>query len=174
MTDETLRLHIRETFSLKRISELGCLHRQGVALRFSLIISLNWFHGKLIMFSSIKIVSHTRAVFGGSQMFKASASQRVIKQGNFDWDQSNVTSTRRMSGKGFNVPPSAEFVARVSGIATMCKLPFQKTADGLDAAFVGVPIDTGTSNRPGARYCTSYSTHDHECHMPATIWHCVI
>jgi len=56
-----------------------------------------------------------------------------------------------MSGKSFNVPPSAEFVARVSGIATMCKLPFQETADGLDAAFVGVPIDTGTSNRPGAR-----------------------
>lgn len=91
-------------------------------------------------------------------MFQACASQRVIKQGNFDWDQSNVSFTRRMSGKGFNVPPSAEFVARVSGIATMCKLPFQKTADGLDAAFVGVPIDTGTSNRPGARYCTSYIT----------------
>ncbi|KAF4096417.1 agmatinase, mitochondrial [Onychostoma macrolepis] len=104
------------------------------------------------MFSSIKIVIKTRAVFGGSQIFKACASQRVIKQGNFDGDQTNVSFTRRMSGKGFNVPPSAEFVARVSGIATMCKLPFQETADGLDAAFVGVPIDTGTSNRPGARF----------------------
>lgn len=54
--------------------------------------------------------------------------------------------------KSYNVPPSAEFVARVSGIATMGKLPYQDTAEGLDAAFVGVPIDTGTSNRPGARY----------------------
>jgi len=55
-------------------------------------------------------------------------------------------------GKPFNVPPSAEFVARVSGIATMAKLPYRETAEGLDAAFVGVPIDTGTSNRPGARW----------------------
>uniref|UniRef100_A0A672L920 Agmatine ureohydrolase (agmatinase) n=1 Tax=Sinocyclocheilus grahami TaxID=75366 RepID=A0A672L920_SINGR len=102
------------------------------------------------MLSSIKIVSKTRAVFGGSRGFKACASQTLVKQGNFDGDQSNASCTRRMSGNGFNVPPSAEFVARVSGIATMCKLPFQKTAHGLDAAFVGVPIDTGTSNRPGA------------------------
>ncbi|XP_071759398.2 guanidino acid hydrolase, mitochondrial [Centroberyx gerrardi] len=34
----------------------------------------------------------------------------------------------------------------------MAKLPYQETADGLDAAFIGVPIDTGTSNRPGARF----------------------
>lgn len=53
---------------------------------------------------------------------------------------------------GYNVPPSAEFVARVSGIATMAKLPHRETAEGLDAAFIGVPIDTGTSNRPGARF----------------------
>lgn len=33
----------------------------------------------------------------------------------------------------------------------MARLPHRETADGLDAAFVGVPIDTGTSNRPGAR-----------------------
>lgn len=60
--------------------------------------------------------------------------------------------SRQSSGKRYNVPISAEFVARVSGISTMGRLPFQETADGLDAAFVGVPIDTGTSNRPGARF----------------------
>uniref|UniRef100_A0A146ZT02 Agmatinase (putative) n=1 Tax=Fundulus heteroclitus TaxID=8078 RepID=A0A146ZT02_FUNHE len=59
---------------------------------------------------------------------------------------------RKSSGSRYNVPPSAEFVARVSGIPTMAKLPYRETADGLDAAFVGVPIDTGTSNRPGARF----------------------
>uniref|UniRef100_A0A8C2WS80 Agmatinase (putative) n=1 Tax=Cyclopterus lumpus TaxID=8103 RepID=A0A8C2WS80_CYCLU len=59
---------------------------------------------------------------------------------------------RKCSGKRYNVPLSAEFVARVSGISTMAKLPYQETADGLDAAFIGVPIDTGTSNRPGARF----------------------
>ncbi|XP_078805940.1 guanidino acid hydrolase, mitochondrial isoform X2 [Oryzias latipes] len=63
-----------------------------------------------------------------------------------------LTPSRKCSGKRFNVPPSAEFVARVSGIPTMAKLPFRESADGLDAAFVGVPIDTGTSNRPGARF----------------------
>ena len=68
-----------------------------------------------------------------------------------------VNPRRESSGRRFNVPPSAEFVARVSGIPTMAKLPFQETADGLDAAFVGVPIDTGTSNRPGARCCSSES-----------------
>ncbi|XP_029974570.1 guanidino acid hydrolase, mitochondrial [Salarias fasciatus] len=59
---------------------------------------------------------------------------------------------RQSSGKRFNVPHSAEFVARVSGIPTMARLPYQDSADGLDAAFIGVPIDTGTSNRPGARF----------------------
>uniref|UniRef100_A0A8B9HU30 Agmatine ureohydrolase (agmatinase) n=1 Tax=Astyanax mexicanus TaxID=7994 RepID=A0A8B9HU30_ASTMX len=63
-----------------------------------------------------------------------------------------VSQVRYLSDRGFNVPPSAEFVARVSGIATMGKLPFQSSAAGLDAAFIGVPIDTGTSNRPGARF----------------------
>lgn len=60
--------------------------------------------------------------------------------------------SRKSSGKRFNAPLSAEFVARVSGIATMGRLPHRETADGLDAAFVGVPIDTGTSNRSGARF----------------------
>ncbi|MFT7812903.1 agmatinase, mitochondrial [Arapaima gigas] len=64
----------------------------------------------------------------------------------------NSEALRRLSTKSFNVPPSAEFLARVSGICTMGKLPFQDSAEGLDAAFVGVPIDTGTSNRPGARF----------------------
>lgn len=66
-----------------------------------------------------------------------------------------INPNRQCSGKRYNVPPSAEFVARVSGIPTMAKLPYQDTAEGLDAAFVGVPIDTGTSNRPGARWCFS-------------------
>ncbi|KAM9342408.1 guanidino acid hydrolase, mitochondrial [Pholidichthys leucotaenia] len=63
-----------------------------------------------------------------------------------------VNTSRKFTEKRYNVPPSAEFVARVSGITTMAKLPYQDSADGLDAAFVGVPIDTGTSNRPGARF----------------------
>ncbi|KAL8198573.1 UNVERIFIED_CONTAM: hypothetical protein K2H54_016624 [Gekko kuhli] len=52
----------------------------------------------------------------------------------------------------FNVPPSAEFVARPVGVCSLFKLPIRTSAEGLDAAFVGVPLDTGTSNRPGARF----------------------
>ncbi|XP_075696618.1 agmatinase, mitochondrial-like [Rhinoderma darwinii] len=59
---------------------------------------------------------------------------------------------RRMSGSGYNVPLSAEEVARPAGICTMMRLPYQESAEGLHAAFIGVPLDTGTSNRPGARF----------------------
>ncbi|KFP86035.1 hypothetical protein N310_04065, partial [Acanthisitta chloris] len=55
-------------------------------------------------------------------------------------------------GSQFNVPPSALLVARPVGICSMMRLPVQASAEGLDAAFVGVPLDTGTSNRPGARF----------------------
>ncbi|XP_062821979.1 guanidino acid hydrolase, mitochondrial isoform X2 [Anolis carolinensis] len=65
---------------------------------------------------------------------------------------SSETLRRSASGSGFNVPPSAETQARPVGVCSMLKLPVQSSADGLDAAFVGVPLDTGTSNRPGARF----------------------
>lgn len=91
--------------------------------------------------------------------------------------------SRLTSSKTYNVPPSSEFVARVSGIATMAKLPYQDTAEGLDAAFIGVPIDTGTSNRPGTRFAhapiTLISFFSHFffspccCQKPCTVssWH---
>ncbi|WP_081745719.1 agmatinase [Bordetella petrii] len=41
---------------------------------------------------------------------------------------------------------------RFGGIATMMRLPHLPSAEGLDVAFVGVPLDIGTSNRPGARF----------------------
>lgn len=72
-----------------------------------------------------------------------------------------ATPSRVMSSKTYNVPPSSEFVARVSGIATMAKLPYQDTAEGLDAAFIGVPIDTGTSNRPGTRFAHARAYHSY-------------
>lgn len=51
----------------------------------------------------------------------------------------------------FNQPLSGNDMPRCGGIATMLRLPFCDSAAGLDAAFVGVPLDIGTSNRPGAR-----------------------
>jgi guanidinobutyrase len=41
---------------------------------------------------------------------------------------------------------------RFGGIASMFRLPLEAAADGLDAAFVGVPMDHGTSNRAGTRH----------------------
>jgi guanidinobutyrase len=41
---------------------------------------------------------------------------------------------------------------RFAGPGTMMRLPAAASAQGLDAAFIGVPLDTGTSNRSGARF----------------------
>ena len=41
---------------------------------------------------------------------------------------------------------------RFAGLATMMRLPLAVSPDGLDAAFIGVPLDIGTSNRAGARF----------------------
>ena len=51
-----------------------------------------------------------------------------------------------------NQPLGGNEMPRFGGIATMMRLPQQANTDGLDACFVGVPLDTGTSNRSGARY----------------------
>jgi len=40
---------------------------------------------------------------------------------------------------------------RTGGPATFMRLPSQQTAQGLDACFIGIPMDIGTSNRPGTR-----------------------
>ncbi|XP_071493942.1 guanidinobutyrase-like [Diadema antillarum] len=52
----------------------------------------------------------------------------------------------------FNEPLSGMEVPRAGGIATMMRLPFQKTTENLDACFVGIPLDIGTSNRSGTRF----------------------
>ncbi len=41
---------------------------------------------------------------------------------------------------------------RFGGIASMMRLPLATSAQGLDAAFIGIPLDIGTSHRPGARF----------------------
>ncbi|MCF7698300.1 agmatinase [Loktanella sp. M215] len=51
----------------------------------------------------------------------------------------------------FNQPLSGNEMPRFAGPATMMRLPTQPTAAGLDACFIGVPMDIGTSNRPGTR-----------------------
>lgn len=49
-------------------------------------------------------------------------------------------------------PLSGNEMPRAGGIATMMRLPLVDATDGLDVVFVGVPFDTGASNRVGTRF----------------------
>lgn len=50
-----------------------------------------------------------------------------------------------------NQPLGGNTMPRMGGPATMMRLHSQATAEGLDACFVGIPMDIGTSNRSGTR-----------------------
>ncbi|MEM1232734.1 MAG: agmatinase [Pseudomonadota bacterium] len=49
-------------------------------------------------------------------------------------------------------PVSGNDLARFSGLQTFMRLPARETADGLDVAFIGIPMDIGTSWRSGTRF----------------------
>ncbi len=51
-----------------------------------------------------------------------------------------------------NQPLSGNAMPRFGGIASMMRLPLASSSQGLDAAFIGIPLDIGTSHRPGARF----------------------
>ncbi|ASJ74005.1 agmatinase [Granulosicoccus antarcticus] len=51
-----------------------------------------------------------------------------------------------------NQPLGGNEMPRFSGPSTMMRLPSQATAEGLDACFVGIGLDIGTSHRPGTRF----------------------
>lgn len=56
-----------------------------------------------------------------------------------------------MSNKTLYAPMSGNEMPRFGGPATFMRLPAVDLSEELDAAFIGVPFDIGTSNRPGAR-----------------------
>jgi guanidinobutyrase len=49
-------------------------------------------------------------------------------------------------------PLSGNVLPRFAGPATMMRLPAREDAAGLDACFIGIPLDIGTSNRSGTRF----------------------
>ena len=51
-----------------------------------------------------------------------------------------------------NQPLGGNEMPRFGGPASMMRLPTADSAAALDACFIGVPFDIGTSNRTGARY----------------------
>lgn len=59
--------------------------------------------------------------------------------------------TDTLDSLDFPQPLSGNAMARCGGIASMMRLPVKPDATGLDACFVGVPFDLGTSNRTGTR-----------------------
>ena len=63
-------------------------------------------------------------------------------------------STAVPGGRGapLHQPLSGNAMPRFGGVATMMRLPFAESPMGLDVAFIGVPLDIGTSNRAGARF----------------------
>ena len=54
-----------------------------------------------------------------------------------------------MSGDG---PPDASLAPRYTGVRTFARCPLVLDVAGVDVAAVGVPFDTATSFRPGARF----------------------
>nr|XP_054770872.1 guanidinobutyrase-like [Lytechinus pictus] len=58
---------------------------------------------------------------------------------------------RSSSRRQLNEPLSGITFPRVGGISTMMRLPYQTDTTGLDACYVGVPLDIGTSYRSGTR-----------------------
>ncbi|MDB5363679.1 MAG: agmatinase [Rhodospirillales bacterium] len=49
-------------------------------------------------------------------------------------------------------PLSGNALPRFAGPATMMRLPAREDAAGLDACFIGIPLDIGTWNRSGTRF----------------------
>lgn len=52
----------------------------------------------------------------------------------------------------YNQPLGGNEMPRFSGPSTMMRLPSQATAEGLDACFIGIGLDIGTSHRSGTRF----------------------
>ena len=55
------------------------------------------------------------------------------------------------AGAGYG-PPDASKAPRYTGVRTFARCPHVREVEGVDVAAVGVPFDTATSFRPGARF----------------------
>jgi guanidinobutyrase len=68
----------------------------------------------------------------------------------------------------FNQPLGGNDMPRFGGPATMMRLPAATSAEGLDVAFIGIPMDHGTSNRPGTRLGPRQIRDESGCSAPTT------
>ncbi len=70
----------------------------------------------------------------------------------------------------YNQPLGGNEMPRFAGPGTMMRLPSQSNAEGLDACFVGVPFDLGTSNRNGARFGPRAIRNESTMIRPYNMW----
>lgn len=63
-----------------------------------------------------------------------------------------MSKAPEMNENAFNQPMGGNEMPRFAGPGSMFRLPETSDASSLDIAIVGVPLDVGTSNRPGARF----------------------
>ena len=52
----------------------------------------------------------------------------------------------------YNKPLGGNEMPRFGGPSTFMRLPAAENAEGLDAAFIGIPMDIGASQRSGTRF----------------------
>jgi guanidinobutyrase len=70
----------------------------------------------------------------------------------------------------YNQPLGGNDMPRFAGPGTMMRLASQPSAAGLDACFVGVPFDLGTSNRSGARFGPRAIRNESTMIRPYNMW----
>ncbi|WP_424984571.1 agmatinase [Microbulbifer sp. S227A] len=70
----------------------------------------------------------------------------------------------------FNQPLGGNEMPRFGGLNTMMRLPHQETAEGLDACFVGIPMDIGTSHRSGTRFGPRHIRAESAMIRPYNMW----
>jgi guanidinobutyrase len=63
-----------------------------------------------------------------------------------------MAKAKKAAKRPLNQPLGGNLMPRPGGPITMMRLPMRRDAKGLDACFVGIPLDWGTSNRSGARF----------------------
>lgn len=69
-----------------------------------------------------------------------------------------------------NQPMSGNDMPRFAGPVTMMRLPSAETAEGLDAVFVGIPMDIGTSHRSGTRFAPRQIRAESTMLRPYNMW----
>ncbi|XP_068214617.1 guanidinobutyrase-like [Palaemon carinicauda] len=96
------------------------------------------------MSSSFLQVGRRLALGTTKNMQKVSAGGDVLRN-------LHTTPAYESGARSLNKPHGGIQMVRSGGIASFMRLPVQKETEGLDACFVGVPMDVGASNRSGTR-----------------------